>query len=136
MGRLKVFTNGRVCIHGGLKNVAVYVDTETGLIIKDPGLPEGHPSSRYSVQDWVRMMPVDLKNRILAPAFIELQTNGCLGVHFTQYTDGAAYQKNIEKVSKYLVESGVASFYVTLPTVEPVVFKKVRYCNFASFVTE
>lgn len=65
MPRIRAFVNGRVCYHGQWLHQSIYVDEDTGLIIQQPA-----------------EMPVDfvdLKDNILAPAYVELQTNGCLG---------------------------------------------------------
>ncbi|KAL9603619.1 MAG: hypothetical protein Q9179_002137 [Wetmoreana sp. 5 TL-2023] len=86
MPPIKALTNARVCYHGYLHHVPIYIDTSTGLIIPPP-LPS--PPLQQQVET------IDLKNRILAPAFIELQTNGALGVHFTRFTDAESYGENL-----------------------------------------
>ena len=129
MARLKAFRHGRVCYHGELRDVTVFVDTESGLIIRDPNDERHSLPYLYSVEDREEMEEINLHNQVLAPAFIELQTNGALGMHFTQFKDEKSYQENLERVSRYLVESGVATFYVTLPTVGSEVFKKVSCSN-------
>ncbi|KAL8753492.1 MAG: hypothetical protein Q9184_005408, partial [Pyrenodesmia sp. 2 TL-2023] len=63
----------------------IYVDDDTGLIVDRPS------SVVYDIKT------VDLQNRILAPAFLELQTNGCVGVHFTQYASDEEYVENLGK---------------------------------------
>ncbi|KAL8730270.1 MAG: hypothetical protein Q9166_004153 [cf. Caloplaca sp. 2 TL-2023] len=108
--------NARICHHGSLTyKDEIYVDGFTGRFM-------GSPTEFQRVTD---LETVDMNNKIIAPAFIELQTNGCLGVHFTQYTDGEAYQENLERASRWLVQSGVGAFYVTLPTVEAEVFQEM-----------
>ncbi|KAL8672752.1 MAG: hypothetical protein Q9168_002806 [Polycauliona sp. 1 TL-2023] len=108
--------NVRVCYKGSLVDKAeLYVNGITGQF----------ESSSAEEQRYADTKTIDMENRIIAPAFIELQTNGCLGMHFTNFHDEKSYEANLEKVSRYLVEEGVGGFYVTLPTVKADVFKKV-----------
>lgn len=111
MSGVIAFTNGQVCIDGRLEGGSVFVDSETGYIVR---------KSDQSIID-----TIDLRGQILAPAFMELQTNGCAGVHFTDYKTSRDYQANLEKVSRYLVTRGVGAFWVTIPTVSTEVFRKV-----------
>ncbi|KAL8772468.1 MAG: hypothetical protein Q9209_002420 [Squamulea sp. 1 TL-2023] len=107
--------NARICYNGSLiYRDELYLDSNTGCF---------RPSPTHSHTRDFRT--IDMGNRIIAPAFIELQTNGCLGMHFTNFDDERSYDENLEKVSKYLVQKGVGGFYVTLPTVEAAVFKKI-----------
>lgn len=111
MSKIKAFINGRVCLQGKELNETVYVDGDTGMIIRQPA-----------------EMPtefVDLKGRLLAPAFLELQTNGCLGFHFTHFSDAKNYGNSLDRVSRHLITQGVGAFFVTLPTVHRNVFQKV-----------
>jgi N-acetylglucosamine-6-phosphate deacetylase len=105
------FINGRACIRGKEIRRSIFVDLDSGLIVSEP--KEGP------------LKTVDLNGYFLAPSFLELQTNGCLGVHFTSYEDSQTYQENLRNISRHLVTQGVGSFYVTLPTVSSEVFKKV-----------
>lgn len=111
MPKTKAFVNGRVCRRGQEIIESIYVDAESGLIIRQPAeMPSDF---------------VDLKGRLLAPAFLELQTNGCLGFHFTSFRDAESYHKELERISRHMVSWGVGGFYVTLPTVHRDVFKQV-----------
>ncbi|KAL8651143.1 MAG: hypothetical protein Q9226_004836 [Calogaya cf. arnoldii] len=105
--------NIRICCSGSfIDKDEIYVNETTGLF-------------QSSLNDSESRKTIDMKNRIIAPAFIELQTNGCLGMHFTNFEDKGSYKANLERVSRYLVEKGVGGFYVTLPTVKADVFKKI-----------
>ncbi|KAI9873072.1 MAG: hypothetical protein M1830_000862, partial [Pleopsidium flavum] len=68
---------------------------------------------------------VDLDGRTIAPGYLELQTNGVLGFHFTHFEDDEIYRSQLEKVSKYLVSKGVTGFWATIPTVSPDKVKKL-----------
>lgn len=117
------FINGYICRGGKLREESLYVDLDTGFIVDAPFRPV--PVS-YS-----------LHGQILAPAFLELQTNGCAGFHFTHFTDAESYSQNLEKVSKYLASTGVGSFWATVPTVSPEVFKSVsELCNLDDVISQ
>lgn len=72
-------------------------------------------------------MVVDFDGAILAPGFIELQTNGMRGFHFTHFDDEHSYAAKIDDVARYLVTQGVTGFYATIPTVASGKFRKVGY---------
>lgn len=111
MMNILALTNARVCHHGALLSPqSVFVNTSTGLIVSHPPTPD--------------FETFDLHNRILAPAFPELQTNGCVGVHFTNYSSDHGYLKNLEKVSRWMVKKGVGGWWATVPTVEKDLYKK------------
>ena len=124
IGPFKAITDARICHNGSLTTEPMYFHNDR---FTSPILHPGAPIEK-----------IDFKDRIIAPAFIELQTNGCLGMHFINFEDERSYGENLEKVSMYLVEKGVGGFYVTLPTVEPNVFQRVsfylpRYTRIAIF---
>ena len=68
---------------------------------------------------------INLHNQILAPGFIDLQTNGMAGVHFTTLATGSKSGaepgeddiSRLEKCAKLLVTSGTTAFWATIPTV-------------------
>lgn len=109
------FTNCRLCLHGQLLPDSCFtISNDTGMII---GRTQNVPiqADRY----------IDLQNRIVAPGFLELQTNGLRGFHFTHFDDEESYGKKIEEVATYLPSQGVTGFYATIPTVKSEEFKKV-----------
>lgn len=111
MPKVKAFINGRVCYRGQEINESVYVDEGSGMIIRQPAeMPSDF---------------VDLKGRLCVPAFLEMQTNGCLGFHFTNFRDAQSYNEELGRISRHLASQGVGGFYVTLPTVHRDVFRKV-----------
>ena len=119
MPKITAFINGYLCLRGNLVESSFFINRATGLIVSEP----------YDRPDEV----VDLNGKLIAPAYIELQTNGCVGVHFTHYEDPLVYQTNLKKVSAYMVSRGVGGFWATVPTVSSDVFQKVRILSF-SFV--
>ena len=110
MPNITRFVNGPVCLQGRLEETELCVDVDSGLIV-DGAL---EITSIHDVQE-----------HIIAPAFLELQTNGCAGFHFTHFQSAESYQRNLVKVSEYLVSTGVGSYWATIPTVSSEVFKKV-----------
>ena len=116
MVKIKAFLNGQVCLNGRFAEETVYIDKETGLIVRKPDeMPEDF---------------IDLDGAMLCPAFIELQTNGALGFHFTSDQEKATYDSNLHKVSCHYVGHGIGSFYVTLPSIPLHVLEKVKNVSF------
>ncbi|KAL8710296.1 MAG: hypothetical protein Q9220_005066 [cf. Caloplaca sp. 1 TL-2023] len=119
-------TNYRLIHNGTLHSNSqdLCIDTSTGLIINDP-LSESNPTFNTSYDISTTIKPVNLHNNILAPAYLELQFNGALGVHFTHFWNEGVYAKNLESVSKWIVSKGVGSWWATLPTIASEQFEKV-----------
>lgn len=92
MVRIRAFINARVCAYGKETLQDFHVDLDTGCIVDEPC------EMAFSV--------VDMHNRLIAPAFQELQINGCLGVHFSTFMDTQSYLSHLEKVSRHLVTQG------------------------------
>jgi N-acetylglucosamine-6-phosphate deacetylase len=60
---------------------------------------------------------IDLKGKILAPGFIDVQLNGAFGFDFsTVPEDMATYQKGLNTLNKQLIQTGVTSYLPTLPS--------------------
>lgn len=107
------FLNCRIARNGELiEGDQLVVSDDTGLILHRTGYIGGDA--------------VDLEDGIIAPGFLELQTNGMRGFHFTHFDDEVSYGKKIDEVAKYLPSQGVTGFYATVPTVESSEFKKVQ----------
>jgi len=105
------FLNCRLCVNGELVQDQLVVSDDSGLILPRTGYIGGDA--------------VDLEDGIIAPGFLELQTNGLLGFHFTHFQDEQHYATEIDKVSKYLVSQGVTGFWATIPTVSQEDIRKV-----------
>ena len=106
------FLNCRLCINGELVRDRLVVSDDSGLIL---------PTTGYIGGD-----AVDLDDAIIAPGFLELQTNGALGFHFTHHGDNEElYASEIERISKYLATQGVTGFWATIHTVSSDDYKKV-----------
>lgn len=89
---IRAFANARVCSHGKEALQDLFVDLESGCFVRDP-----HEKP---------MIVIDLQGQILAPAFQELQINGCLGVHFTNFKNPQSYIEHLARVSRHLATQG------------------------------
>ncbi|KAI9718204.1 MAG: hypothetical protein M1812_004194 [Candelaria pacifica] len=112
MGMIRAFTNGRLCVNGRLVEDQLLISTNSDLIV----------APTDAVPDEV----IDLEGKIISPGFLELQTNGVLGFHFTHHENDEQYLAQLRKVSAYFVSKGVTGFWATVPTVSSTDFKKPR----------
>lgn len=110
-GRTTTFTNCRLCIAGKLVQRDLVVSNDTGRILDDALSTDSDT--------------VNLGGAIVAPGFIELQTNGMRGFHFTHFEDEQSYRQKVDEIARYLPSTGCTSFYATIPTVSSDDFKKV-----------
>lgn len=72
---------------------------------------------------------IDLHGAIVAPGFLDLQTNGMQGIHFTELKgrrDDDDEWKLLQVAQKE-VEAGVTGFWATLPTVGENKWKEVSH---------
>ncbi|PPJ54146.1 hypothetical protein CBER1_01050 [Cercospora berteroae] len=98
------FLNAKLCRNGELvDNEKFVVSTETGKILSSAGHHGG------SI--------IDLEGAILAPGYLELQTNGVKGFHFTNFENEAQYAEKLDEAARFLASTGVTGFYPTIPTV-------------------
>jgi hypothetical protein len=114
-GWFTTFTNCRYVLSGELISDHLVISDELGTILRREGYIGGEC--------------VDLEDSIIAPGFLELQTNGVNGFHFTQFENEAEYKKKLESTAKYYIQEGVTGWWATIPTVAGDVFKKVRYLD-------
>jgi len=110
-GRTATFTNCRLCVAGELVQRDLVVSNETGRIL------DGALSADSET--------IDLGGAIVAPGFIELQTNGMRGFHFTHFQNDQSYQQRVDGIARYLPSTGCTAFYATIPTVSSDDFRKV-----------
>lgn len=105
-------TNSRLCVHGKLAEGRRLVFSEdNGEFLEETGYIGGEI--------------IDLDDGIIAPGFLELQTNGVNGFHFTHFENEELYAKKIEDTAKFYLSQGVTAFWATIPTVSEDVYKKV-----------
>lgn len=122
---LKCFTNCLVCISGELVSQDLYFSSDTGIIT---------PNYYYRQEGVER---IDLDGKVVAPGFLDLQTNGMQGLHFSHLRQGGGGQgqedeagdaedeKKLERVSQVQVSHGVTAWWATVPTVESTRWKQV-----------
>jgi len=111
-----VFINAQLCIDGQLVNGKTLTISDGEIASIESGTLATDTSSEEVV---------DLEGLILSPGFIEIQTNGLRGFHFTHFDDEESYSQKLEEVARYLPQTGVTGFYPTIPTVHSDEFKKV-----------
>ena len=109
------FTNCLICLHGELLPQDLYFSPETGLIT---------PNYYFRAENVER---VDMGGQIIAPGFIDLQTNGMAGIHFTNLAstpsnttfteDSETDEQKLTRIANMELSAGVTAFYATLPTV-------------------
>jgi N-acetylglucosamine-6-phosphate deacetylase len=114
MPPLLCFTNCQTCVSGELIPQDVYFSPEQGIIV---------PNYYYRTEGVNR---IDLGGAIVAPGFLELQTNGLRGVHFTQLGEKGDDEPRLLKVAQSQIQCGVTAFWCTIPTVEEGSWGKVR----------
>jgi N-acetylglucosamine-6-phosphate deacetylase len=120
MPPLLCFTNCQTCVSGELIPQDIYFSPEQGIIV---------PNYYYRTEGVNR---IDLGGAIVAPGFLELQTNGLRGVHFTQLGDKEDDDEaKLLKVAQSQVQCGVTAFWCTIPTVEEGNWEKVRPLRFS-----
>ncbi|KAI9707840.1 MAG: hypothetical protein M1820_004445 [Bogoriella megaspora] len=117
-GWFTTFLNCRLCINGELVEDQFVVSDE---VCNNP------VDWKNTQEDWIywRVIRQDLEDGIIAPGFLELQTNGVLGFHFTHFENEHKYENELKKVAKYYASQGVTGFWGTIPTVSSDNFKKI-----------
>ena len=117
---LKCFTNCHLCISGEAIPQDLYFSPDTGLIT---------PNYYYRVDGVER---IDLGGAIVAPGYLDLQTNGMAGVHFTGLAvcaegteEGNQDESMLREVASVEVQHGVTGWWATVPTVHRERWKEV-----------
>jgi len=67
----------------------------------------------------------DLGGKIVCPGFIEVQLNGAYGMDFSVPTSAAQYGRDLARVNRRLVATGVTSYLPTLTSQRPGVYQQV-----------
>jgi N-acetylglucosamine-6-phosphate deacetylase len=99
---LKCFTNCLLCISGELVAQDIYFSTEQGIIT---------PNYYYRQEGVER---IDLNGKIVAPGYLDLQTNGMNGVHFThlaQNGDAEDDERKLRQISEMEARHGVTGWW-------------------------
>lgn len=112
-------TNCHLCDKGIIvPNTDLFIDTKSGKIVDGP-------DSFYNVQT------IDLKGKIVAPGYIDIQNNGIYGLNFSALNENStdadvaefrAFYKDV--MAKYL-KTGVTSLCPTVTSSFPEVYQKV-----------
>ncbi|KAF2839540.1 carbohydrate esterase family 9 protein [Patellaria atrata CBS 101060] len=110
-GWFTTFTNCSYCLNGEVVEDHLVISEETGTILKRTGYIGGEI--------------VDLEGCIIAPGFLELQTNGVNGFHFTNFENEEQYAQKLGETARYYATQGVTGFWVTIPTVSAEDYQKI-----------
>ena len=112
-GLFTTFTNCRLCVGGELvEGERLVVSTEDGgKILESTGFIGGEI--------------VDLDDGIIAPGFLELQTNGVNGFHFSSFEDKESYESKLSETGKFYASQGITGFWATIPTTSSEQYQKV-----------
>jgi N-acetylglucosamine-6-phosphate deacetylase len=116
-------TNCRLCKNGQLtEGERLIFSEDNGEFLQETGYIGGEI--------------IDLDDNIIAPGFLELQTNGVNGFHFTHFESEEQYVRKLEETAKFYLSQGVTGFWVTIPTVAKEIYKKVNSPLFPSWITK
>ena len=121
---LKCFTNCLICMSGELIAQDLYFSEETGLITPN----------YYFRQEGVER--IDLDGKVVAPGYLDLQTNGMKGVHFTQLAEKDVLEgdeRQLHEVSRAEASHGVTAWWATVPTVDVGRWKQVGSVSRSQF---
>lgn len=111
-------TNCHLCDKGTIYDGDLYIDTKSGKIVSPPN------STR-------KVTTIDLKGKIVAPGYIDIQNNGIYGLNFSALNETStdndisefrAFYKDV--MAKYL-KTGVTSLCPTVTSSFPEVYQKV-----------
>ena len=119
------FTNCHLCLHGSLFPYSSISFSDSTGLFTDVSTNAADPVDDDKAED---AQVIDLQGQLLAPGFLELQTNGLRGFHFTHLDNSGepeGYATKLDDVAKYLPRTGVTGFWATVPTVPPEEFRKV-----------
>ncbi|KAI5779256.1 N-acetylglucosamine-6-phosphate deacetylase [Geopyxis carbonaria] len=109
------FTNCRLAQPDGLVDYDLWVSATTGRILD-------HQRAFYK-QHAVPSRIVDLRGRILAPGFLDVQLNGGYGFDFS--VPSPTYADSLARTNQALVKTGVTSYLPTLTSQPPAVYHAV-----------
>lgn len=101
------FTNARVVLGSELVTQDLWVDSGSGKIC------EGVPKDVLAVD----IKPIDLKGKILAPGFIDVQINGAFGFDFSNpdcLTNPEKFRRDLHSLNQRLIQTGTTSYLPTM----------------------
>ncbi|KAK5258751.1 N-acetyl-glucosamine-6-phosphate deacetylase [Exophiala xenobiotica] len=123
-GRITKFINGRIVQDGQLVTADVLVSADSGRILS---IEQASSSScQKHTNGLIDHDVVDLDGRILAPGLIDVQLNGAFGFNFSVLLDNdLSYVKELNRVNKALVQTGLTSYLPTLTSQPANVYRQV-----------
>lgn len=110
-------TGGRLVKGNSLVEEDLWISSVTGKIL--------HSQEAFYEHHVVPDQIIDLKGKILAPGFIDVQFNGAFGYDFSTIPeDMSVYAKGLKRLNKELAKTGVTSYLPTIPSQKSDVYHK------------
>lgn len=110
-------TGGRLVKGDTLVERDLWISSVTGKILHDQEVFYEHHVTPDEI--------IDLKGKILAPGFIDVQFNGAFGYDFSTIPeDMGVYTKGLKRLNRHLIRTGVTSYLPTIPSQKPEVYHK------------
>lgn len=110
-------TGGRLVKGDQIVEEDLWISSVTGKILHSQEVFYEH----HVVPDEI----IDLKGKILAPGFIDVQFNGAFGYDFSTIpNDMSVYAKGLKRLNRHLIRTGVTSYLPTIPSQRPEVYHK------------
>lgn len=112
------FTNCRLVKHNKLVNEDLWISERTGRILNGQKVFYEYRVGPDKV--------IDLEGRIISPGLIDVQLNGGYGFDFSVAADEISqYGKDLARLNKSLIRTGVTSYLPTLTSQKSDVYHKV-----------
>jgi N-acetylglucosamine-6-phosphate deacetylase len=112
------FTNCRLVKNNRIVQEDLWISQKSGRILNGQKVFYEY----MAAPDYV----IDLKGRIVAPGFIDVQLNGAFGFDFSVAPeDITQYPKNLASLNRNLIRTGVTSYLPTLTSQKSEVYHRV-----------
>lgn len=114
------FINARITNGTKLLRMDLWIDRECGRIISEPGVDA--TASNVDI--------IDLRGRIIAPGFIDIQITGAFGFDFSGLNPNATikdFEDGLRMTNKLLVQTGTTSYCPTLTSQFAPTYHKVSW---------
>ena len=118
--RITKFTNCRLVRNGKLVQGDLWINTSTGRIVD--------AQKTFYADQTLPDRVIDLKGRILAPGFIDVQFNGAFTFDLSwPPADGdmTSFKKGLQAMNRGLIKTGVTSYLATMTSQSSGVYRKV-----------
>ena len=114
------FTNGRLVRNGKLVGGDVWINRSTGRIVD--------AQRTFFTDCTLPDRVIDLKGKILAPGFLDVQFNGAFTFDLSRPPgdgDMRSFKKGLQAMNRGLIKTGVTSYVATMTSQGSTVYHKV-----------